>query len=62
MDLFDLSEWFDGNLEKAMKQIQGKTLIIGVRDDFVVPVWQQRELATMLIKSGIYVSPYTGVL
>ena len=49
MDLFDLLE--EGEDGRA-RQVRCPTLVIGVTTDVLFPVWQQRELADHLTKSG----------
>lgn len=50
MDLFDLS--VEGDYEKGICRIKSKTLVMGSVSDLLLPVWQQREIATILRKSG----------
>ena len=54
MDLFDLTDPVEG--EPGIDRVQCPTLVIGVSSDLLFPVWQQRELAEALRKSGAEVS------
>lgn len=52
MDLFDVAE-HGGSIDAGLGRIQTKqTLVIGVETDFLFPLWQQREIAQSLQRSG----------
>jgi len=51
MDLFDLTNRTDGE-DTLLSRIYAPALVIGVASDILFPVWQQRELATLLDASG----------
>lgn len=51
MDLFDLSELF-GDMHSALSRIKCPVMIIGVKTDALIPIWQQRELAQQLQAAG----------
>ena len=51
MDLFDLGESF-GSLREALKNVVCPVMVIGVQTDLLFPVWQQREMATILQEAG----------
>ena len=53
MDLFDLGESF-GSLKEALKKVVCPVMVIGVQTDLLFPVWQQREMATVLQEAGQY--------
>ena len=40
----------------GLRRVQCPTLVIGVQSDMLFPVWQQREIATIL-REGILVLP-----
>jgi homoserine O-acetyltransferase len=51
-DLFDLAE-HGGTVEAGLASVQSqKVLIIGVKTDFLFPIYQQQELADGLTKAG----------
>jgi homoserine O-acetyltransferase len=52
MDLFDVAE-HGGSVEAALTRIRAaQTLVIGVETDFLFPLDQQEEIATLLRKAG----------
>jgi homoserine O-acetyltransferase len=51
MDLFDLTEAGE-KAESPIDRIRCPALVMGVTSDVLFPVWQQRELAELLRKSG----------
>ncbi|KAK2190705.1 hypothetical protein NP493_73g03004 [Ridgeia piscesae] len=51
MDLFDLGESF-GSLRGALQNVVCPVMVIGVQTDLLFPVWQQREMATVLQEAG----------
>ena len=51
MDLFDLGEMF-GTLDDALRKVVCPVMVIGVQTDLLFPVWQQREMAKALQRSG----------
>jgi homoserine O-acetyltransferase len=51
MDLFDLSTPTDAG-EPPLAHVYAPTLVIGVVSDILFPVWQQRELASLLDAGG----------
>ncbi|BFZ20621.1 hypothetical protein BsWGS_23660 [Bradybaena similaris] len=51
MDMFDIAEGY-GSLEEGLSRVRCPTMIIGVQTDMLFPVWQQRELASVLQKAG----------
>jgi homoserine O-acetyltransferase len=54
MDLFDLTDPVAG--EPGIDRVRCPALVIGVSSDLLFPVWQQRELALALRKSGAAVT------
>ena len=54
MDLFDLGETY-GSLHKALSRVMCPVMVIGVQTDILFPVWQQREISTMLQEAGEYI-------
>ena len=54
MDLFDLTDPVQG--EPGIDRVRCPALVIGVSSDLLFPVWQQRELAEALRKSGAEVT------
>ena len=53
MDLFDISEGYP-SLEAGLERVTCPVMVIGVQTDVLFPIWQQRELAATLQKSGHY--------
>lgn len=51
MDLFDVAEGFP-SLEAGLERVKCPIMVIGVQTDILFPIWQQRELAEALQKSG----------
>ena len=51
MDMFDISEGYS-SFEEGVARIQCPVMVIGVQTDVLFPIWQQRELAAALQKSG----------
>jgi homoserine O-acetyltransferase/O-succinyltransferase len=52
MDLFDVAE-HGASVEAGLARIQaGKTLVVGVETDFLFPIDQQEEIATLLARAG----------
>ena len=52
MDLFDAAE-HGGSVEAGLTRIQARqTLVIGVESDFLFPIDQQEEIATVLARAG----------
>ncbi|XP_041368619.1 serine O-succinyltransferase-like [Gigantopelta aegis] len=51
MDLFDAAEGFT-SLEAGLARITCPAMVLGVQTDILFPIWQQRELASMLQKAG----------
>ncbi|CAF3793510.1 unnamed protein product [Rotaria sordida] len=51
MDLFNLTEGYD-NQTDAFSKIQCPVLVLGAQTDILFPIWQQKQLAEELIKSG----------
>ena len=51
MDLFDAAEGFT-SLEDGLARITCPAMVLGVQTDILFPIWQQRELASMLQKAG----------
>ena len=54
MDLFDLSDAFDGDLNAALSRVTCPVMVIGVQTDILFPVWQQRKMAQALRDAGNY--------
>ena len=51
MDLFDIAEGYP-SMEAGLERVTCPVMVIGVQTDVLFPIWQQRELATALQKSG----------
>jgi homoserine O-acetyltransferase len=52
MDLFDVAE-HGGSVEAGLARIRArKTLVVGVETDFLFPIDQQEEIATLLARAG----------
>lgn len=51
MDLFDVSDGFP-SLEAGLSRVTCPIMVVGVQTDVLFPIWQQRELADALQKSG----------
>lgn len=51
MDMFDVAEGYP-SLEAGVERIKCPVMVIGVQTDILFPIWQQRELASALQKSG----------
>jgi homoserine O-acetyltransferase len=53
MDLFDVAEHGAGSVEEGLARIEARrSLVIGVETDFLFPIDQQREIATILSDHG----------
>jgi homoserine O-acetyltransferase len=55
MDLFDVAE-HGGSVEKGLGRIRARTLVIGVTTDFLFPLEQQEEIASLMQDAGADVS------
>ncbi len=51
MDLFDAAE-HGGSVEAGLSRITARTLVIGVETDFLFPLEQQAEIASVLARAG----------
>ncbi|KAK7505093.1 hypothetical protein BaRGS_00003663 [Batillaria attramentaria] len=51
MDMFDVAEGFP-SLEEGLERVKCPIMVVGVQTDVLFPIWQQRELAEGLQKSG----------
>ncbi|XP_070582294.1 uncharacterized protein [Ptychodera flava] len=51
MDLFDMGEGFP-SLNAGLSRVKCPIMILGVQSDMLYPVWQQREIADLLIETG----------
>ena len=52
MDLFDVAE-HGGSVEAGLRRIRAeRTLVVGVETDFLFPLDQQEEIASVLRKAG----------
>ena len=57
MDFFDMGEGFSSLLD-GVSRVKCPTMIIGVQTDILIPVAQQRQIASLLRESGqCYTSP-----
>jgi homoserine O-acetyltransferase len=51
MDMFDIAEGYP-SLKEGLARIRCPVMVIGVQTDILFPIWQQRQLADTLQKSG----------
>jgi len=57
MDLFEVAEHGGGSAERAMAGVDARrALIAGASTDWLFPLWQQRELASLLEQAGAAVT------
>ena len=56
MDLFDVGDHEERLIALSKHALNKRALIVGVETDVLFPVHQQREIATMLEKSGMDVT------
>jgi homoserine O-acetyltransferase len=57
MDLFEVAEHGGGSAEAAMQGVDcRRALVAGVPTDWLFPVWQQREIASLLERAGAEVT------
>ncbi|KAK0046730.1 serine O-succinyltransferase [Biomphalaria pfeifferi] len=51
MDMFDIAEGYN-SLEEGLSRVKCPVMVIGVQTDVLFPIWQQRELASLLQRAG----------
>uniref|UniRef100_A0A2C9M3K5 AB hydrolase-1 domain-containing protein n=1 Tax=Biomphalaria glabrata TaxID=6526 RepID=A0A2C9M3K5_BIOGL len=58
MDMFDIAEGYN-SLEEGLSRVKCPVMVIGVQTDVLFPIWQQRELASLLQRAVwlVYANP-----